>query len=1007
MPQRTFNSTLDHTRRIIASHDVWIDGHFRAPRHYRSPAPRRETPSSRNDGYNELMRNLAGAKERPGAALRPVSASPLTALYTLSLLTSARIAEATRDILPLGSAEQQGRTPPQVQRAGGDVLQNSTFPVAADAVNTPVHLQRYKRVRKRAVEQAAPPAASTTDQQEIAAPPLNGDLPVASSSLIGARVKAAKALLGHAAEGKEDEELLDAANEIHLRAAHHPGDQAAVHASLALFAEEARLWADENGGREFDLPPEKTIDLYLEGWQQALKPLALPHFRSRTQILKELKRNHARKENFHIIKLELATLRKSHFLGRAEKLYYEQFENFIKNDQRRLVTARALENAETAGLKRILMEYRPEHIWIVKDIALHRSRTWYQGWKERPLGHLATPSFFFPMPDGRFGMVGSRGEFKFIDHAILDEDGNLEKKAVLRALGIKFATDLKKFSPIGCPKGQKLCHIHNFDIADDFLEAESRYLSVKNMMEARIRDNYLYALKKLKEEKYEAGVLETALKIIVPFYETIRKSMYDPTYELSLQDIAWDLVALGTTLTPIGVSAVKSGVVGLAGARAALATMTKGASETSRASIILRALMDSYKTSSFLRVAGRELTDFVLPVFTTKAVATSALKGGKALARKALRARLHLVGHKISVAKLHGKAGQKALTKALQETRETSFAIEDAVRLVGRNPNSRYADETKGFVYRGFVFRGDMRAPEQIFEQGFKLRTEIKGLEEVTGFRGGFGGGKDALDIDGRGISTSPFAMTADGAGADVYGRARGGYTYLVDARDLEGYDLYKNAALARVSRTHGKKSDDSIMHAARAHARPLEINYGTDIPADKVIGAFDKDGKYLPNPAYAAPEFKSVPEGQIPRVKERVAALEHIADFLEKPGQWNDEAGDFAPTVIAKALNRRIEIRDYPAKGHSWHLDARSQTSAPAIAVVYSPGHYDAYIAGRRVAMPADGDCLFRAVLASMHEAPVVSDDAVRDLRRLVAQDIRAHPNDYGEFLAHRNEGI
>lgn len=623
---------------------------------------------------------------------------------------------------------------------------------------------------------------------------------------------------------------------------------------------------------------------------------------------------------------------------------------------------------------------------------------------KRGLSKIWQPAFVFPMPDARFGMVRPSGKFKFLDRTILKKNGNLHKKAVLHALGIPFSIEPDRRYASGCPKGEEVCHITNYHIKEDFLDAGSKYLTIKEMMESKIRKNIISVIMELKEEKYGAGVLESVLKNIIPFHETAHKLLFDPTYEVSPGDIALDLASLGLTLGSLGASAAKSGAAGLNAAKATLAA-AGNISAVGRASIIIRAIVNSYKTSSFLQLAGKELTDFVVPVFTTETIASSVLKGGKTLARKALKGRLRPDGDTVAafsrVAKGRGKVGQRVLMKVLQEARTTGFTVEDAVYLVGRHPNSRYVDAAKGFVYKGFVLRGDKRGPKEIFDQGFRLRTEIKDLNEVNGFRGGFGGAKDALDIDGRGISTSPFVMAEDGTGADVYGRARGYYTYLVDARELEGYDLYKNAALERFRSTYGYGTDEAVRQAVLSHPRPLEVNYGTDIPPEKIVGAFDKEGRYHPNPAYKAPELEGVPAAQSARAEARVATLERIADFLERPGQWNDEAGDFAPAAIARALNRQIEIRDYPFEGHRWYLEARGQTSERPISIVYSSRHYDAYIKGRRVAIPPDGDCLFRAVLAGIHETSEISDDAVRELRRLAAQDIRTHPEDYEAFLA------
>ncbi|MDG6398848.1 hypothetical protein QCD79_02480 [Pseudomonas quasicaspiana] len=142
-------------------------------------------------------------------------------------------------------------------------------------------------------------------------------------------------------------------------------------------------------------------------------------------------------------------------------------------------------------------------------------------------------------------------------------------------------------------------------------------------------------------------------------------------------------------------------------------------------------------------------------------------------------------------------------------------------------------------VYRGFVFRGDTRAPDVIFKKGFKLRTPAadlqKDIHQATGVRGGFGGGHDALDPDGRGISTSVF-YDQDHVGAFTYGGAKGGHTYLVDARKLDGYHLYANDFAARYPQS------------PRLNLAPVEINYATDIPPSAIVGAYDKDGLFIPN---------------------------------------------------------------------------------------------------------------------------------------------------------------
>lgn len=144
-------------------------------------------------------------------------------------------------------------------------------------------------------------------------------------------------------------------------------------------------------------------------------------------------------------------------------------------------------------------------------------------------------------------------------------------------------------------------------------------------------------------------------------------------------------------------------------------------------------------------------------------------------------------------------------------------------------------------VYRGKVFRGDMRPPEHIFKKGFELRTpaaEIqKDIHQVTGVRGGFGGGHNALDIDGRGISTSAYYYR-ENVGAFVYGGQKGGYTYVIDARRFDGYHLYQNHHNALYPKAPN-----------RIQFKPTEINYGHNIPPSAVLGAYNSAGHFIANP--------------------------------------------------------------------------------------------------------------------------------------------------------------
>lgn len=189
---------------------------------------------------------------------------------------------------------------------------------------------------------------------------------------------------------------------------------------------------------------------------------------------------------------------------------------------------------------------------------------------------------------------------------------------------------------------------------------------------------------------------------------------------------------------------------------------------------------------------------------------------------------------------------------------------EVAQKLMDTTGITYYAGPEKGYVYKGVVMRGDTREPKVVFAEGFQLRTPITNIKQVNGMRGGFGGGKNALDSDGRGISTSAFYKKS-GAGAYVYGGAKGGYTYVINGKDLEGFHLYSNHNLAAHPRS-------------TLGFEPLEINYGANIPPSKILGAYDAKGVFYPNPNALADNIASctppMPQIRNPALKKTKNAI-------------------------------------------------------------------------------------------------------------------------------------
>lgn len=1002
------------------------DPHSQPPRGPASPVSNRERPANRETSTNpeeafggsvifdeqmeeDFQRLMAMRYGQNGVNEYPSVPRASSAPLFKQLLTYYGLIGGTGgNILPLPPGETRDTL--SAPRAESLPLQTTALPAplkagsGIDTENVQLDLGQM-RLAKGEIDNASLPRSK---RAVIEVAPQNRNLPLSQSSLVAARIKAARELMGSSANGKDDEEVLDAANRLHVKAERHPDSIFTEAASKELLVKEARIWADENGNKQLKLPPEKVTEIYNEAWDLALEPPSPPNFKSRDEIEAYLNSNKISSNSDPVSKLINDSLISEYYHTSVQK-YYQQFSDYISNNLPKLVSLKALENAANAGLGRILMEHRPDRVWSVSDVVLDRLIAAVRRNPQSLLKGQQMPAYFFSMADGGFGMVGPHGEFKFLDQDALDEQGNLKKEVVLRALDIPFADDDKSRFHIACSGDSKTCPAANFYIQQSVADTGPDASSIKEMMERKIRESSISALDKIKEDNYNVGTIEVLLRLL-PFYDAIIKSNLDPRHELSFSDVAWDVADLAATLIFVGFTGAKAGYKGLKAAAPALRSAAATASTAHKASIVLRSLIDSYKSSSFFRLAGKEITDFILPVFSANSLIVSPYRGAK-FAGKALTYSMAKTEKSIIAAIRSAKPAHKLSSKTLRALRTNQFTIDDAVHLVGKNPNSYYADDTKGFIYKGFVFRGDTRSPEGIFGQGFRLRTEIKEIEEVNGFRGGFGGGKDALDIDGRGISTSPFAMTADGAGADVYGRARGGYTYLVDARDLDGYDLYKNAAFARFRNTYGKSTDEAIKHAAISHARPLEVNYGTDIPAEKIIGAFDKKGKYLPNPGYRATDVENAPNtaslaASAWRSARLVSRIKEVANSVEQPGALEDEARYLALAALANLLKRRIEIRDFPKSGRNWHVDPSDGMAKSAITLAHSSGHFDAFINNELVSMPDDGKSLFRAISAALNERADIPDDALDTLLEKTAEELRNNAEQYiGQLKAHHSD--
>lgn len=118
---------------------------------------------------------------------------------------------------------------------------------------------------------------------------LNRDLHISRNSLIASRVIAIRAMLETDGNKKEDEQLLDVANNIHLRAQQENCSQEDKDLSFQLFNQESIIWAENSGYNSLldDSNQSQRIEAYKQSWLFVLNPPKLPNFKSRDQLAEE------------------------------------------------------------------------------------------------------------------------------------------------------------------------------------------------------------------------------------------------------------------------------------------------------------------------------------------------------------------------------------------------------------------------------------------------------------------------------------------------------------------------------------------------------------------------------------------------------------------------------------------------------------------------------------------------------------------------------------------------
>lgn len=689
----TFNPILNATRASIDRHNEWMEKHSRPQRRSKAAfVPPRAAP--RTGAFLIVLATLAHAHEANAAIAASLRRQPEP--RRPGATGAARGRTEAADDTPSGSAAPALRDPPDIGKVapgangGPDVSVGTVHADLSSArvvrqVPSPGHAHTHRH-RIAVVGKglgkgpAAPGEAAHAPRPELPEDRLHGDLPVAQGGVLEARILAAKRLLGKQGQEDEDEKLLELANTVHRKAAENPGDQAARNLSLALLAEEYAVWSRENGGDRVHVPEEARIAAFQEAWSFTLDAPPLPSFKTREKLAEEyVIANEAalagryRNELLGLVARSLGPslvnediphpnsgtrlrvldveISRQKLIDRYKEepaiiaSYYSQFDSYIRENLDRFTTAKALSLAASASLGRLMLEHRPEKAWIIsradrvirkhhlKHVAnvvprVHATHT-------VPLHNATNAAVVVRMPEGRYGFIGADGSFKYLEGPVVGAGGQLLKSAVLRAFGVGFGHDRQTSEKAGrcLPIDGVACHLSDFVVKSESVDLSRGSVSVKQIMEGQVRKTALAAFDGWKQRGYNPSAMETVLRAIVPFYEATHKLRNDPGYHFNLKDIAWDLAAVGVTVATIGASALSVSAIrsGIAAAKA-----MQGASAVARASAVIRSAMEGFKTSSFLLMAGRELTDFVIPVFSAKDLVMAAARGGKALASRSL-----------------------------------------------------------------------------------------------------------------------------------------------------------------------------------------------------------------------------------------------------------------------------------------------------------------------------------------------------------------------------------
>jgi hypothetical protein len=464
-------------------------------------------------------------------------------------------------------------------------------------------------------------------------------------SLIGARIAAARILLGPEAKAMAQDDLLFAANAVHRKAQRSPQDHDARSASIVLWREEAAAWARANDAGA-GISEATRLRAYQEQWSLALDPPPVPAFQDRSALATAyvLERSAAglpyaiaqRPSPTPVPVKDLI----EHYKDDPEvrSRYYSQFARYIESHLDRFSTLSAIADADRAGVHALRLYEAPTRLWHIEEVTrfpagAHRLPS---GAMLSASGRSLGASFIAELPGGRFVHVDARGTLKRLAGPVLRPDGELDASAVLRAYGLAGRDPKATRDGTGDPRAEYVVRASRRDATP-----------LRELVIGQRRQALAASITQWKKENYQASWGESIMGTIIPFYDVYHQLKWDPGYRLQFEDIAWDSVGLALTVASVAMIGL-GGPAGVAAAAGAIrAAVGQGVKQMVKAG--LRSVVRHFSLKALVLQGAREAADFVVPVFS---------------ARELLRG----IGHLAPL-------GKRAMLTALKET---AGALQDA-----------------------------------------------------------------------------------------------------------------------------------------------------------------------------------------------------------------------------------------------------------------------------------------------------------------------------------------